>query len=255
METPLISIVTATYNADKFIETLLTSVIAQKKSDIELIIIDGASKDTTVKVVKRFQQHIDYWISEPDKGIYDAWNKGVKAASGEWIMFLGADDKLKPGALDKYRNFLTDSLNLDYVSSRMEMTDAHGNLIRIKGWRWEWPSFLKMMMVAHPGSLHARKLFENYGYFDISYKISGDFELLLRPRNKLQAAFMDEVTVQMAEGGASDSVNAMKEQYRAATKTGGASSIGMALNGLNIYFKYQIKNLFRRIGFNVYLKR
>jgi len=257
MKNASISIITVTFNADRFLEKLIKSVIEQNSEYTEFIIIDGGSKDNTINIVKQYEANITYWVSEPDKGIYDAWNKGVKQSTGDWIMFLGADDILKPDALKKYQNFIKNSAaqNLHYISSRMEMIDADGKFVRVKGWPWEWPSFLKEMMVAHPGSLHSRLLFKEYGYFDINYKISGDYELMLRPRNKLRAAFMNEITTQMSEGGASDSAKAIKEHYRAATITGGGSKFPLKINALYVYTKFILKNITKKLGLKLYLKK
>ena len=142
------SIIIATYNAEKYLERALTSVVEGTSGDYELILIDGGSKDSTLEIIQRFKKYISYSLSERDKGIYDAWNKGIKKATGDWIMFLGADDRLLPGAIDKYEAFINqhpDKENLLYVSSRMQMVDENNNPIRVKGWSWEWPKFLKKL--------------------------------------------------------------------------------------------------------------
>ncbi|MXV52123.1 glycosyltransferase [Pedobacter sp. HMF7647] len=253
--TPKISIIIATYNAGSFIERALQSVLDQKYPNTELIVIDGNSKDDTVSKIRKFEDGIAYWVSEPDKGIYDAWNKGVDKATGDWTMFLGADDLLVPGAIKDYVEFLKGvGKEVDYVSSRIEMIDENDTTIRIKGWPWEWPMFLKEMTVAHPGSLHSKRLFEKYGRFDTSYKITGDYEFLLRPGKELKTAYYDKVQVKMSEGGASDSIAAVKEHLRAASKTGGYPEYKAKLNGAVVYIKFKGKYLLRRFGFNAYLK-
>ena len=94
----ILTIITVVFNADKSIENTILSVIEQKKRyknrNIEYIIIDGKSTDNTINIIKKYNQYIDFWISEPDKGIYDAMNKGIDIAKGEYIFFLGADDIL-----------------------------------------------------------------------------------------------------------------------------------------------------------------
>ncbi|WP_281310501.1 glycosyltransferase family 2 protein [Flavobacterium flavigenum] len=253
-----ISIIVATYNAASYLERLIESVNIQNSDNLELIIIDGGSKDDTVNLIKKHLEKVSFWISEPDKGIYDAWNKGVVASSGDWIMFLGADDQLLPGAIEKYLGFMSKLPSIDqvdYISSRMKMVDLTGHSIRVKGWPWEWPLFLKDMTVAHPGSLHSKRLFDQYGLFDISYKITGDYELLLRPQEKLKAVFFDEITVLMQEGGASDSLKALLEHERAAVQTGGASATSARLNVYKISLKFRVKAILRKMGFNAYLKK
>lgn len=253
-----ITIITATYNAELVLENLIQSIIPQKKENVEFIIIDGNSKDSTLEIIKKYESYIDFWHSEPDKGIYDAWNKGVMKATGDWIMFLGADDCLKENALEKYTEYINSyekSKELLFLSSKREMIDIKGNLIRTTGYTWEWPLFKKFMTVSHPGALHSKILFEKYGVYNTEYKISGDYELLLRPREKLRAAFLDEVTVVMSEGGASDSIKAVSEYYRASTQTGGNSRIQAGLSASITIFKFVIKKSLRKIGLNVYLKR
>lgn len=253
-----ISIVTATFNASATLDNLIQSIASTKNEvDVEFIIIDGGSKDNTVEIIKKYDNIVDKWITEPDKGIYDAWNKGVGLANGDWIMFLGADDELLPGALNSYLEFLSlkPGMSYDLVSSRVEMVDENGKTIRIKGWNWEWPKFLKEVTIAHPGALHSKLFFQNYGLFDINYKITGDYELLLRPKDKLKAGFFNQVTVKMSEGGASDSVRAMIEHKRAAIATGGYSKIMANANFFTVFLKFKVKKAFRKLGLNVYLKR
>lgn len=253
-----ISIITATFNAELCLENLIKSIIPQKNSEVEFIIIDGNSSDKTLDIVNKYESYIDFWVSEPDKGIYDAWNKGIKVATGDWIMFLGADDCLKENALEKYMQYLNSykkSKELLFLSSKREMIDIKGNLIRTTGYTWEWPLFKKFMTVSHPGALHSKMLFEKYGVYNTEYKISGDYELLLRPREKLRAAFLDDVTVVMSEGGASDSIKAVSEYFRASTQTGGNSRIQAGLSASLTILKFVIKKSLRKIGLNVYLMR
>ncbi|QMW00704.1 glycosyltransferase family 2 protein [Spirosoma foliorum] len=91
---PTVSIITITYNAERFLERTIQSVLAQQVSDFEYIIIDGASKDGTLDIIKRYESHITTWISEPDKGLYDAMNKGLHLAKGEYVWFMNAGDEL-----------------------------------------------------------------------------------------------------------------------------------------------------------------
>ena len=253
-----ISIITAIYNAEKYLEPFFDNMLLQK-GDYELIIIDGNSTDRTLKIVEKYRNHITYFISERDKGIYDAWNKGVAQAKGDWIMFLGADDKLYPNALNAYLEFIkTNNLtseNCLYISSKMQIVDEKGANIRIKGWPWQWPFFLKEMTVAHPGSLHSTELFKKFGKFDISYKSSGDYELLLRPKHKLNAVFFDKVTVIMQEGGMSDSLLGVREHRRAAINTGGAYATSAYINSWYVMSKFYAKKIARSLGLNLYLKK
>lgn len=113
-----ISIIIATYNADKTLQRCLYSIALQKTEDIELLIIDGKSKDNTLEIIQKNKAIINFWLSETDKGIYDAWNKGIKLARGKWIMFLGADDMLLEGSMAFYLDYLRHEPNLDYCEDR-----------------------------------------------------------------------------------------------------------------------------------------
>lgn len=104
-----VSIITASYNSEATLEATIESVYNQTYQDIEYIIIDGGSSDKTVSIIQKFEPLFSgrlKWISEPDKGIYDAWNKGLEIATGEWIAFLGSDDIYLPDSIHKYMNVL-----------------------------------------------------------------------------------------------------------------------------------------------------
>ena len=211
-----ISIIIATYNAELYLENVIKSIIPQKSQKVELLIIDGGSKDTTNEIIKKNESHLSYWISEPDYGIYDAWNKGVNASKGEYIMFLGADDQLLPGALDEYIKFIEKKgHDFDIISSKLDYVNDHGGHIRFIGEPWNWNKFkMNTMSFAHPGMLHNVRLFIKNGPFDTSFKICGDFDFLLRSHNNIIAGFLDIVTVKMQQGGVSYSVKAIVETFK-----------------------------------------
>ncbi|MDT3367173.1 MAG: glycosyltransferase [Bacteroidota bacterium] len=211
-----ISIIIATYNAQKRLGRCLDSILSQKTDDVELIIIDGGSKDQTRSIIEDYKSIVDYSISEKDDGIYHAWNKGVKIAKGDWIMFLGADDCLTPGAIRKIMQYLS-SINYDecdYVSAKINYLDEQGQLIKIIGKAWCWIEFRNKMTVAHVGSLHSRMFFNEIGLFDTSYKICADYELLMRKKENLRACFMNEVIASMEFGGVSLSTAAIYETLK-----------------------------------------
>ncbi len=96
---PVVSVITSVYNGAEGIERTIRSILAQNYPGVEYIVVDGGSGDGTVEILKRYNDSIDYWVSARDKGIYDAWNKGVQLAKGEWIAFLGSGDVYLPGLL------------------------------------------------------------------------------------------------------------------------------------------------------------
>ena len=224
---PLITVITATYNAAQTLEQTILSVISQGYRNVEFIIIDGGSQDGTVEILRKFEHAIDYWVSEPDTGIFNAWNKGVSLSSGEWIAFLGADDVYVAGALDAYAAIIAQNsgASLDYISSRVNLTKGD-KTVRVIGGRWNYRSFAKYMNVAHVGSLHNARLFAQWGGFDTAYRICGDYELLLRPGAALRADYFDQTTVNMSIGGVSDANwRALLEMTKAKIRTGGRNRL------------------------------
>lgn len=217
---PKVSIITSVYNAEKYLNECILSILRQNYTNFEYIIIDGGSTDNTVNIIKQHADRLTYWISEPDEGIYDAWNKGLTIAKGDWIAFVGADDLLYPDALQIYIDHITQHPRhheLEFVSSRIELVKQDLSSIRVVGEAWEWKRFQHKMITWHVGCFHSRNLFSKYGYFDSSYKVSGDYEFLMRPRDKLITSFINRVTVKMRTGGVS-SVRIFKahdETYRA----------------------------------------
>lgn len=213
-----ISIIIATWNAAKTLRTCLDSIVSQMTDDTELIIIDGGSRDDTNNIIDSYGSNITVHISEPDKGIYDAWNKGVKAAKGDWVMFIGADDVLLPGAIELYQRTINTTENIDqydYICAHNEYVDKNGKLLKLLGGDPKWSVFRRTMNAAHVASLHNRKsLFGTIGGYNLDFKICADYELLLRKRDKLRSLFIDVRIARMKVGGISFSTKAIVETYK-----------------------------------------
>lgn len=214
-----ISIIIATYNAAKSLRNCLESVVLQLFDQCELIIIDGGSKDGTVEIIKSFRDCISFFISESDNGIYDAWNKGVKIAKGEWIAFIGADDELLPGAIEAYLKIIETTPNIekyDYICAHNEHVDSNGKLLKVIGEEPKWPIMRKRMAPAHVASLHNKKnLFESVGYYDYAnFHICADYELLMRKKDKLKYIMIPDLIAKMEAGGMSFSSKAIIETYK-----------------------------------------
>lgn len=212
-----ISIIIATWNAAKVLQRALDSILPQLTSECELLIIDGGSTDKTLEIIRKNSDGISFWISEKDKGIYDAWNKGIDKSHGDWIMFLGADDILLPGALDSYLNFIhkADLEGINVISSKLDLVDENGNHKRYVGEKFDGLKYgQRKCSFAHPGLLHNKSLFESYGKFTLDYKICADCEFFVRNRKNIRSAFVDRVNVRMQQGGMSVSYSAIKEAYQ-----------------------------------------
>lgn len=245
-EFPLVTVITAVYNAEVFLEKCLESVIHQDYPNVEHIVIDGASQDGTLDILRKYEDRIALWISEPDTGVYDAWNKGLDHASGEWISFLGADDEYLPGAISAYMNLARQNPAAEYLSSPIRFVHPDG-FSRTYGGPWMWPRFSRVMCSIHVGSMHSSRLFDQYGRFDTSYRITGDYEFLLRPRASLHSAFLPVLTVNMRVGGVSDSTAALHEAYRAKVQTGGRNKASAMAELCSSLAKYRIKEVLHRI--------
>lgn len=209
----LFTVIIATYNAEKTIERCLRSIVNQKKENVELVVIDGLSTDSTLKIIDKYKKDIDILVSEKDKGLYDAWNKGIMMSSGKWIMFIGADDYYVDGIFDFYEEFLRDkdTDKIDVISAVSVIVDKKGKMLRRYGEAYEWNKFRNYFKISHGSSLHNRNLFNEVGLFDIRYKISADYELLLR--KKLNALFVDKELLVMQTGGASVTIKGLLQTY------------------------------------------
>jgi len=182
----LLTIVTVNYNNKLGLEATINSVINQNCNDFEWIIIDAASTDGSVQLLERHKNHFDYWGSEPDKGVYDGMNKGVKLATGDYILFLNSGDILCANTiidLVKARNPKDDLIICDYF----KITDEER--IRVNQSDKIPREFLIEGMFCHQSILHKRTLFERIGYYDIGYKIVADYVFLLKAFFQCNATF------------------------------------------------------------------
>jgi glycosyltransferase involved in cell wall biosynthesis len=243
---PLVSIITAVLNAQDSLAECIESVLAQDYPNVEHIILDGGSLDKTVDILRVYEGRIAYWKSEPDKGVYDAWNKGLGVARGEWIGFLGADDRYTSSAISSYMQAAEDHPDVDYLSSQVEWQHSTG-YSRIIGGPWSWSRFRRTMCSAHVGSLHHRRFFEKYGKYDTSYRITADYELLLRAGTGLRSVFVPELSARMKSGGLSDSVRALREACRAKMTTGKVSKFTSLTDLYWAIAKYKSRGMVYRL--------
>lgn len=249
----LISIIIATYNASKTLKRCLDSIVPQLTDEAELIVVDGASTDDTNKIIDSYGNKISVHLSEPDKGIYDAWNKGIKAANGEWVMFVGADDSLHADAISVYLKKIQEVPNdCLLISCKRNMYSTDGKLIHTVGRAWTWPTCLKGMPISHPGALHRKTLFNEVGLFNIKYRISGDYDLLMRKAKSLNAEFINIVNIDVYEGGISDSYEAIREYHKVLESSPLVNSFKSDLLYVTMLAKYTVKKYFRKIGINLH---
>lgn len=176
---PRISVITASKNAAATLVSTLSSVIDQEYADLEYIVIDAASTDHTPGILDQYRIHLTFLISEPDNGIYDAFNKGLRLATGDIIGILNADDQYAPWTLETIAKMYQTHPNYDVFYGKLAVLDEQQR-------RWTiYPlgnheQLLDHMSIAHPATFVTRRMYEKYGFFDERYKIAGDWDLILR---------------------------------------------------------------------------
>lgn len=226
---PLITVVVAVYNKQATLQQCLDSVIRQSYANVELIVIDGGSSDGTPDVLSHYSSRMAYCISEPDRGIYHAWNKALAQAHGDWICFLGADDFLWDlqvlarivGRLEQ----VPPDINVAY--SQVNLLDENGDVLYSIGQPWHEvkKGFRQLMCIPHPAVMHRNRLFKKNGTFDESFHIAGDYELLSRELFDHDAVYISDIVFSgMRQGGVSsapaNTLLALREVRAAQRKNG-----------------------------------
>lgn len=230
-----ISIITVCYNSAKTIEDTIRSVLAQTYDNIEYIIVDGLSKDETLAVVNKYKDKIGVIISERDKGIYDAMNKGILMATGDVIGILNSDDvffdnNTLQNVIDAFNSSNADAVfgNLYYVKA-----DDVNTVVRFwKGSPYKKNGFSRGWHPAHPSFFVKRWVYEKYGVFDLRFDVSADFELMLRfiAKHNIKTAYFNEALVRMRVGGNSN--KSIKKIYT------GNVNIARAFKKNNVHYPF-----------------
>jgi glycosyltransferase involved in cell wall biosynthesis len=202
-----ISLITVVYNAESTIPACIESVITQSFNNIEHIIIDGASTDGTIQIIEKYKHHLTHFVSEPDKGIYDAMNKGIKLATGDVVGILNADDFFADNTVLSVIADAFAKKNTDIIYGDLDYINAGGKVIR--KWRsgaFTSKSFNLGWMPPHPTFYCKRNLFEKFGFYSLNYGTAADYELMLRYLyvNKLSASHINKVIIKMKTGGKSN---------------------------------------------------
>lgn len=241
-----VSIITASYNSEKTIEDTLKSVTSQDYPNIEYILIDGNSKDSTLDIISKYASKISRVISEPDKGIYDAMNKGISYATGDIIGILNSDDfYTNEHVISKIVKLISND-NADAAYSDLVYVDEHDTTKITRKWvsgsykhgkfKWGW-------MPPHPTFFIRRNIYSKFGAFKTELKSAADYEFMLRVihKEKISVSYLAEVTVRMRTGGASNAslahrLKANKEDRKA-----------WLMNGLTPYFFTLYLKPFRKI--------
>lgn len=175
---PLVTVVTTVFNCEKYIEEAMNSVFEQTYCNIEYIVIDAASDDKTVDIIRQYQDSIDYYISEPDCGIYSGMNKGISLSTGDYIIILNADDYYKEDAIEKLVQEAVRS-NADIVAAHAEFIKETGELLRREESTLDDKIFLRCTL-RHETMLVRKKLYDQIGYYDESKKICADWFWIIK---------------------------------------------------------------------------
>lgn len=240
-----ISLITVSYNSAATIKDTIESILSQDHNNIEYIIIDGKSKDNTVQIIQSFGSKITRWISEPDKGIYDAMNKGIKMATGEVVGMLNSDDFYSNTNIISQVVKAFEDINVDAVFGDLVFVDPK-NLNKVvrtyssKGWHPK--KFARGFMPAHPTFFVRRKYYDQLGFFKTDYKIAADYELLIRFLyvHKLRYKYLSLNMVTMRKGGVSS--NGIKSNIILNQEIiRGCRENGIRTHEVLVYSKYFIK--------------
>ena len=200
-----ITVITAVFNGCAHLKQTIESVLAQTGVTLEYWVIDGGSTDGTLDIIKMYSRRLAGWISEPDRGIADAFNKGLERARGEYIMFLNADDALAhPQALAQMLAFAREHALPDVVYGDCDLHDPVTDAFLYRAViNYDRDRFLDRETLPHPGMLMHRRYFERYGKFDVSYKVAMDYELFLRGVPATGAVRVPGVVTRVRAGGIS----------------------------------------------------
>lgn len=205
-----ISIITVVRNGEDTIKDTIDCVLNQSYHNIEYIIVDGNSSDGTMDIIQSYGSKIDKIISESDKGIYDAMNKGLRAATGDYIAFLNADDFYSNSDVVSQIVSTARGTNADSIYGDLLFVDQKDTDKVVRYWKANHFNRYKMLFgwsVPHPTFFVKRKIFEKHGFFRENFGLSGDYEMMVRFffKERISAAYIPEVLVRMRVGGAGNS--------------------------------------------------
>jgi glycosyltransferase involved in cell wall biosynthesis len=228
---PLVSVVTVVYNGEDYLEDCIESVVGQTYDAVEYIVVDGGSTDASVDIIKCYEDSIDQWISEPDKGVYDAMNKGIKRASGDIIGLVNADDYYNQDTAKIVAKVYAEKPQ-NIISGAMNRVMEDGSEYTIR--RSLSQSYLEntieyTMPVNHPATFVPAQVYKDLGVFDTSLQVLGDYDFICRAyKAGIPFTFVDRVLSNMRVGGLSSGTNnatrRAKERYAVRKKNGMTSA-------------------------------
>ena len=211
IDKPLITVVTIVFNGEEHLEETILSIINQTYDNVEYIVIDGASTDGTVDLIRKYEHAIDYWASEKDSGIYDAMNKGVKSATGEWLYFLNTNDRfIESNILDRILPFFHNFREILHFNC--DVVDSNKKKVPVRRYPVFPKSLKKWPCVQHQSVFTHRKVIKCVGLFSLQYQLLSDYEFFVRASATgylIQAHREWKVAIFNAEGISANSSNAL----------------------------------------------
>jgi hypothetical protein len=239
---PLITVITVVLNGEKTLEKTIESVISQTYPNVEYIIIDGGSTDGTLDIIKKYEDYIDYWVSEPDDSIYDAMNKGIIVSTGNYLYFMGSSDKIFSTSTIF---FILSKINFRVIENLLACV--------IKISHKNQPSYPKLSnnipIIHHQGALFNLGKLKEIGFYDLNYKIFSDFDLILRYIKRNGVRYIDTVACEFQVGGISTSrknlLLKLKEYSTIYLKYGGRIIDGQFLLAITRILYYYFKGILK----------
>lgn len=240
---PKISIITITYNSARFVERAMKSVIDQNYENLEYIMIDGGSTDETVDIIKKYDDKLARWVSEPDGGISNAFNKGIRMATGDIIGIINSDDGLMPGALDELAAAYEDGVDVYRGKVLLWKEESDTKVVEIPTMHF---NFNGMNNISHQSTFVTRKAYVKYGVYDETCKYVMDFDLLMRFQNAgAKFKYVDRVLAFYSLGGVTFTKVTKKriEEIVRVMRQNGASEIDIIKYRIIKWTKERIKAL------------
>jgi glycosyltransferase involved in cell wall biosynthesis len=227
-----VSIITVCFNIAETIEDTIKSVLSQDYKDIEYIVVDGGSTDGTLEIISRYKNKIAKVISEPDNGIYDAMNKGLRSSTGDILATLNGDDVYAEKSIVSRMAEFIESRDLDAAYGDLIYVDLYDSSHVKRFWKagsYKSGAFYHGWVVPHPTFFCRKEIFERFGYFNDTLQIAADFELMLRliEKHQIKIGYIEKVVVKMGTGGKANVLRGMIQGNKEIIKS-------FHLNGLRL---------------------
>lgn len=241
-----ISIITITYNSEKTLERTIQSIITQHYNNLEYIIIDGGSSDRTVEIIKQYKNNITYWISEPDNGISDAFNKGIQMANGDVIGIINSDDGLCPGALYALAEAYSPKIDVYRGKVLLWKEDTDTKVVEIPSMHF---TFGNLNNISHQSTFISKNAYKKYGTYDERCQFVMDYDLLLRyERAGANLKYIDKILAFYSLAGLTFTKYsfARRKETESVMRRNGANNIDIWKYRAGKYIKLMIKKIIKK---------